>query len=222
MRETKVKNISEVTAEIKDGSTVMIGGFMGCGSPKVLIDELVKNGAGNLVVISSDTEFPGMGVGKLLSSGQMKKLIATHIGNNPETGKMMTSGELEVELTPQGTFVERIRAGGAGLGGVLTPTGLGTIIEEGKRKVTIGSNTYLLETPLKADVALIKAYKADTCGNLVFRGSGRNFNIAMATAADFVIAEVEECVDVGEIDPEDVMLSGIFIDALVVRGVAKI
>jgi acetate CoA/acetoacetate CoA-transferase alpha subunit len=218
MKEDKRRSVSEAISGIKDNSTVMIGGFMGCGSPKTLIDEVVKSGVQNLVIISNDTDFPGIGVGKLLSSGQMKKLIATHIGNNPETGKKINSGELEAELNPQGTFVERIRAGGSGLGGVLTPTGLGTIIEKGKPKIVIGDKTYLLETPLKADFALVKAYKGDTWGNLVFKGSGRNFNLAMATAAEYVIAEVEECVEVGGIDPEEVMLSGIFVDAVVIGG----
>jgi acetate CoA/acetoacetate CoA-transferase alpha subunit len=215
MKEDKRKNISEAVSCIKDHSTIMIGGFMGCGSPKNLIDEVVKSGVRNLVVISNDTDFEGVGVGKLVASGQIKKLIATHIGTNPQTGRRINAGELEVELNPQGTFVERIRAGGAGLGGFLTPTGLGTIVEEGKQKITVGGKTYLLETPLRADVALIKAYKGDTWGNLVFRGSGRNFNLAMATAADYVIAEVEECVDIGTIDPEEVILPGIFINAVV-------
>lgn len=215
MKENKLKNISEAISCIRDCSTVMVGGFMGCGSPKNLIDGVVKSGVRNLVVISNDTDFEGVGVGKLIASGQIKKLIATHIGTNPQTGRRINAGELEAELNPQGTFVERIRAGGAGLGGFLTPTGLGTIIEEGKQKITVGNKTYLLETPLRADVALVKAYKADAWGNLVFRGSGRNFNLAMATAADYVIAEVEECVDVGMIDPEEVMLPGIFIDAVV-------
>jgi len=218
MKENKLKNISEAISCIRDYSTVMIGGFMGCGSPKNLIDEVVRSGVRNLVVISNDTDFEGVGVGKLIASGQIKKLIATHIGTNPQTGRRINAGELEAELNPQGTFVERIRAGGAGLGGFLTPTGLGTIIEEGKQKITVGNKTYLLETPLRADVALVKAYKGDTWGNLVFRGSGRNFNLAMATAADYVIAEVEECVDVGMLDPEEVMLPGIFIDAVVQGG----
>lgn len=221
MKENKLKSISEAISCISDNSTIMIGGFMGCGSPKSLLDEVVKNGVRNLVVISNDTDFEGVGVGKLIASGQIKKLIATHIGTNPQTGRRINAGELEAELNPQGTFVERIRAGGAGLGGFLTPTGLGTIIEEGKQKITVNNKTYLLETPLRADVALVKAYKADTWGNLVFRGSGRNFNLAMATAADYVIAEVEECVEVGSIDPEEVMLPGIFIDAVVQGGLTE-
>ena len=220
MKENKLKSVSEAISGIKDNSTIMIGGFLGCGSPKNLIDEVVKNKVQNLEVISNDTDFEGVGVGKLIASRQIKKLIATHIGTNPQTGRKMNAGELEVQLNPQGTFAERIRAGGAGLGGFLTPTGLGTIIEEGKQKIEVGNVTYLLETPLRADFALVKAFKGDSWGNLVFRGTGRNFNLAMATAANYVIAEVEEFVNVGEIDPEDVMLPGIFIDA-VVKGGAK-
>ncbi|SHN63386.1 CoA transferase subunit A [Desulfitobacterium chlororespirans] len=221
MKVNKVKTAAEAIREIRDNCSIMIGGFMGCGSPKGLVEEVVKSGAQNLLVISNDTDFEGVGVGKLVASGQIKKLIASHIGTNPQTGRKMTAGELEVELNPQGTLAERIRAGGAGLGGVLTPTGLGTVIEQGKPKVSVEDKTYLLETPLKADVALIKAYKGDTWGNLIFRGSARNFNPVMATAADYVIAEVEECVEAGAIHPEEVMLPGIFIDAVVVQGGAE-
>ncbi|UWG99232.1 3-oxoacid CoA-transferase subunit A [Dehalobacter sp. DCM] len=195
----------------------MVGGFMGCGSPKHILDVLAETNVKDLTCISNDTDFEGVGVGKLVKKGKIAKLIASHIGTNPETGRKMNSGEIVVELNPQGTFVERIRCGGAGLGGFLTPTGLGTIIENGKKKIDVNGITYLLETPLRANVALIKAFKADSWGNLIFRGSGRNFNLAMATAADYVIAEVEECVSVGDIDPEDVMLPGIFIDAIVLR-----
>ncbi|MDQ7095434.1 CoA transferase subunit A [Desulfosporosinus sp. PR] len=218
MKENKLKSLSEAISGIKDNSSIMIGGFMGCGSPKSLIDEVVKSGVQNLLVISNDTDFEGVGVGKLIATGQIAKLIASHIGTNPQTGKRINTGELKAELNPQGTLVERIRAGGAGLGGVLTPTGIGTIIENGKQKIIVCEKTYLLETPLRADFALVKAYKGDISGNLVFRGSGRNFNLVMATAADYVIAEVEECREVGKIDPEEVMLPGIFIDA-VVQGV---
>ncbi len=221
MKVNKVKTASEAIRDITDNSSIMIGGFMGCGSPKGLVDEVVKSGVQNLLVISNDTDFEGVGVGKLVASGQMKKLIASHIGTNPQTGRKMTAGELEVELNPQGTLAERIRAGGAGLGGVLTPTGLGTVIEQGKPKVNVENKTYLLETPLKADFALIKAYKGDTWGNLIFRGSARNFNPVMATAADYVIAEVEECVEAGAVPPGEVMLPGIFIDAVVLQGGVK-
>lgn len=218
MMQNKLKSLNEAIECIVSGSTIMIGGFMGCGSPKTLIDGIVNKGIQNLTIISNDTDFSGKGVGKLLSSGQMTKLIGTHIGNNPETGVKINSGELEAELVPQGTFVERIRSGGAGLGGFLTQTGLGTVVEKEKAKIVFDGKTYLLETPLKANVALIKAYKSDTWGNLIFRGSGRNFNLAMATAADYVIAEVEECVNVGEIDQEDVVLPGLFIDVVVIGG----
>lgn len=218
MKQNKLKSVSEAMSGIIDNSTIMIGGFMGCGSPKTLVDEVVKKGVQNLVVISNDTDFEGVGVGRLIATGQIKKLIASHVGTNPQTGKKINAGELEAELNPQGTLVERIRAGGSGLGGVLTPTGLGTIVEKGKRIIEINQKSYLLEMPLRADMALVKAYKSDTWGNLVFRGSGRNFNLSMATAADYVVAEVEECVNVGELEPEEVMLSGIFIDAVVVGG----
>lgn len=218
MKENKLKSVSEAISGIKDNSTIMIGGFLGCGSPKNLIDEVVKNKAQNLEVISNDTDFEGVGVGKLIASGQIKKLIATHIGTNPQTGRKINAGEIEVQLNPQGTLAERIRAEGAGLGGILTKTGLGTIIDEGKQKIKVGNAIYLLETPLRADFALIKAYKGDSWGNLVFRGTTRNFNLVMATAADYVIVEVEEYVNVGEIGPEDIMLPGIFVDAVVKGG----
>lgn len=221
MSKSKLKTVSEAIGCIKSGSVVMIGGFMGCGSPKHVIDTLAETDVKNLTVISNDTDFEGIGVGKLIKTGKIARLIASHIGTNPETGRKLNNGEIAVELNPQGTLVERIRAGGAGLGGFLTPTGLGTIVENGKKKIEVNGKAYLLETPLRADVALIKAYKADEFGNLVFRGAARNFNLVMATAADYVIAEVEEYVKVGEIDPEEVMLPGIFVDCIV-KGCAQV
>lgn len=215
MSKDKLQTAHEAIKCIKSGSTIMIGGFMGCGSPKHVIDTLAETNVRNLTVISNDTDFEGIGVGKLIKRGKISKLIASHIGTNPETGRKLNAGEIAVELNPQGTLAERIRAGGAGLGGFLTPTGFGTIIENGKKKMEINGLTYLLETPLKADVALIKAYKADEFGNLVFRGATRNFNIIMATAAAYVIAEVEEHVKIGDIDPEHVILPGIFVDCIV-------
>lgn len=215
MSKNKFKTALDAIKVIQSGSTVMIGGFMGCGSPKYVLDVLAETNIKNLTVISNDTDFEGIGVGKLVKNGMISKLIASHIGTNPETGRKLNSGEIAVELNPQGTLVERIRTGGAGLGGFLTPTGFGTIIEYGKKKFEINGTNYLLETPLKADAALIKAYKADEYGNLVFSGATRNFNIVMATAADYVIAEVEEYVKVGEIDPEQVMLPGLFVDCIV-------
>lgn len=202
---------------VKDGMTVMIGGFLACGTPESLIDVLVQKGVKNLTVIANDTATPEKGIGKLVVNRQLKKVTVSHIGTNPETGRQMHAGELTVELVPQGTLAECIRAGGFGLGGFLTPTGVGTVVEDGKQKLTIGGREYLLELPLKADVALLKAAKADKAGNLVFRKAARNFNPLMATAAEIVIVEAQEIVETGTIDPDEVMTPGIFVDYLV-RG----
>lgn len=214
----KIKPVAEVLKHISDGSTIMVGGFLGVGTPETLIDALVAKGIKDLTLIANDTAFPDRGVGKLIVNKQVKKVIASHIGTNPETGRQMTSGETEVVLVPQGTLAEQIRAAGAGLGGFLTPTGIGTVVEEGKQKITVNGQEYLLELPLKADVALIKAHLGDRKGNLVYRKSARNFNPLMAMAADIVIAEVSRIVDVGEIDPELVMTPGVFIDYVVEEG----
>jgi len=213
----KVKTIAEACEYVQDGATVMIGGFLAVGTPEVLIDALVAKKVTGLTVIANDSGFPDRGIGKLVVNRQVKKLIASHVGTNPETGRQMNAGELEVVLTPQGTLAEQIRAGGAGLGGVLTPTGLGTVVENGKQKIVLGGREYLIELPLKADVALIKAHKADRSGNLVYRRSARNFNPLMAFAAEYVIAEVEEIVETGELDPDEVMTPGILVD-LIVQG----
>jgi acetate CoA/acetoacetate CoA-transferase alpha subunit len=210
----KILSIPEAVAKVQSGNTVMIGGFMTCGAPVNLIAELARRGVHDLTLISSDTGVQGDGVGMLISADAVTKLIASHIGTNPETGRRMIDGRLSVELVPQGTLAERIRCGGAGLGGVLTPTGVGTIAAEGKQEFVIDGRAYLLETPLRADIALIKAWKADRRGNLVYRRSARNFNPVMAMAADLVIAEVEEIVDVGELDPDQIMTPGIFVDVL--------
>jgi len=206
---------AEALKSLTSGQTLMIGGFLGVGTPEGLVDYLVEKGFKNLTVIANDTAFVGKGVGKLVVNKQLSKVIVSHIGTNPETGRQMNAGELEVELVPQGTLAERIRCGGAGLGGFLTPTGVGTIVEKDKEKFVLGGKTYLLEKPLKADVALIKAWKADTFGNLVYRRAARNFNPLMAMAADLVIAEVENIVDVGEIDPDEVMTPGVLVDFIV-------
>jgi len=213
----KIRSIKDAVERIKDGMTVMVGGFLGVGTPEALVDALVAKGVKNLTVICNDSAFPDRGIGKLIVNKQIKKLITSHIGTNPETGRQMNEGETEVELVPQGTLAERIRAAGAGLGGILTPTGVGTIVEQDKKKLEINGKEYLLELPIKADIALLKAEKADKKGNLVYRKSARNFNPIMATAADFVIVQVDEIVDVGEIDPDDVMTPGIFVD-MIVRG----
>jgi len=211
----KVRRSAEALAGIREGMTVMIGGFLAVGTPLVLVDELVKKQVRNLTVIANDTAMPDRGIGRLIVNRQAKKVIVSHIGTNPETGRQLMAGELEVELTPQGTLAEKIRAGGSGLGGVLTPTGVGTVVEEGKQKIKINDRDYLLELPLRADVALIYAHKADKAGNLVFRRSARNFNPVMAMAADLVIAQVSEVVEIGAIDPDEVMVPGIVIDYIV-------
>lgn len=215
----KLETVNEAIRKIKPGSSVMIGGFIGIGRPQILIEALANTDIFGLTLISNDTDFENQGVGKLITNNQVTKVIASHIGTNPETGRKLSKGEIVVELVPQGTLVERIRSKGSGLGGILTPTGIGTMVEHGKKKFEINSVEYLLETALGADFALIKAQKADSSGNLVFRRSSRNFHPVMATAADYVIAEVEEYVETGEIDPDEVMLPGIFVDAIVQRGV---
>lgn len=214
----KVISIEEAVSHIKDGMTIMVGGFLGCGNPHKLIDALVEKGVKDLTLICNDTSFVDYGVGKLIVNKQVKKLIASHVGTNKETGNQMNSGEMEVQLVPQGTLAERIRAAGAGLGGILTPTGIGTVIEEGKQKIEVDGKEYLLELPLKAEVALIAGYKVDKFGNIVYRGATRNFNTIMATAADLVIVETENVVEVGEIDQNDVVTPGLFVDYIVDGG----
>ena len=215
----KVKNSAdEAVAGVKDGSVIMIGGFMVCGTAEILIDALVRKGAGNLTVICNDAGYPDRGTGKLLANGQIKTLIASHVGLNPEVARRMNADDaanrLECILVPQGTLAERIRAGGAGLGGVLTPTGVGTIVAEGKQIVTIDGRDFLLEKPLRADFAFIRASVIDTFGNAVLCGTTKNLNPVMATAADYVIAGACRIVQPGDIDPEAVHISGIFIDAI--------
>lgn len=214
----KIVSVDEAINHIEDGMTIMVGGFLGCGTPHKLVDKLVEKGVKDLTLISNDTSFVDFGVGKLVVNKQIKKLIASHIGTNKETGNQMNSGEMEVQLVPQGTLAEQIRAGGAGLGGFLTPTGLGTVIEEGKEKIEVNGKEYLLELPLRADVALIFGHKVDKAGNIVYRGATRNFNTVMATAADIVIVEAENLVEIGEIDQNEVVTPGLFVDYIVVGG----
>lgn len=214
----KIIGKEQVLEHLQDGMSVMIGGFLACGTPEGLIDLLIEKGVKDLTVIGNDTGFPDKGIGRLIVNRQAKKVIASHIGTNPETGNQMNAGTMEVELCPQGTLIERIRAAGAGLGGILTPTGVGTVVEQGKEKKVINGVEYLLELPLKADLALVKAWKADKKGNLVFRNSARNFNPIIATAAGTVIVEAEEIVEVGEIDPNLVMTPGIFVDYIYEGG----
>lgn len=211
----KIKSIDEALEYIKDGMTIAVGGFLGVGTPEKLIDAVVSKGVKNITLICNDTAFPDKGVGKWVVNKNVSKVIVSHIGTNPETGRQMNAGELNVELVPQGTLAEKVRAAGAGLGGVLTPTGLGTVIEQGKQKLSIEGKEYLLELPLKADISLIKGSIVDKKGNAYYNKSTRNFNTLMATAADIVIIEAEKLVEVGEIDPSDVMTPSIFVDVIV-------
>lgn len=208
----------EAAAEmIPDGASVMIGGFMGVGTPERLIDALVARGAKRLTVIANDTAMPGRGIGKLISSGAVAHVIASHIGLNPETQAKMIAGEIICDLVPQGTLVERIRAGGVGLGGVLTPTGLGTEVEAGKEVITVQGKRYLLEEPITADFALIAAQTADYVGNLAYMLTAHNFNPIMAMAGRTVIAEPDSIVPVGVIPPDAVKTPGPLIDHLLIR-----
>lgn len=205
-------------AMIPDGASLLIGGFMAVGTPNRLIDALVARGARDLTVIANDTAMPGRGIGKLIRAGAVSRLVASHIGLNPETQARMIAGEIEVELVPQGTLVERIRAGGVGLGGVLTATGLGTPVEEGKRIVEVDGARFLLEKPIRADFALIAARQADYLGNLQYSLTAHNFNPIMALAADTVIAEPDLIVPVGVIPPDSVRTPGILVDHLLERA----
>jgi len=211
----KFVSIQQAAEKIQDGMTVMVGGFLGVGNPIALIDALVEKGVKDLTIICNDTAYPEVGVGKLITNRQVKSLIATHIGTNNNTIDQMNAGELQVELSPQGTLAERIRAAGAGLGGVLTQTGLGTVVENGKQKVTVDGKEYLLEKPVHADVAIIGANICDETGNLVYKGTSQNFCPLMATAADVVIVEPQQIVKAGEIAPENVKTPGIFVDYII-------
>jgi len=214
-----VNSADEAVAPIKDGATIMVGGFMACGTPENLIDALVRKGVKNLTLICNDGGWPDRGIGKLIVNGQVKKLIASHVGLNPEVARRMNTDveadKIDLTLVPQGSLAEKVRAGGAGLGGCLTPTGVGTIIAEGKQVINIDGRDYLLEKPLHADFALIRSSKIDKFGNSIFYGTTRNFNPLMATAADYVIAGAQEIVETGSIDPNTIHLSGVFINAIV-------
>ncbi|MBS4536450.1 acetate CoA-transferase subunit alpha [Clostridium sp. D2Q-14] len=214
----KLISIDEAINHIEDGMTVMIGGFLAVGTPEKLVDALVEKGVKDLTIIANDTGFVDKGIGKLVVNKQAKKVIASHIGTNKETGRQMNEGELEVQLVPQGTLAEQIRAAGYGLGGILTSTGVGTVVEEGKKKIEVDGVEYLLELPIKADVALIKADKVDKKGNIRYNKTAKNFNPIMATAADIVIVEAEKIVETGELDPDDVMTPNIFTTYMVDGG----
>ena len=208
---------ADAVALMPEGARIMVGGFMGVGSPIRLIDELVRQGRRGLTVICNDTAKPGVGVGKLMAAGLVRELITSHIGTNPQTQRLMLEGRIEVTLVPQGTLAERIRAGGVGLGGVLTPTGAGTLVEEGKQSVELDGRRYLLEPALKADFSLIRAQRADYYGNLEYALTARNFNPVMAMASTTTIAETEDIVPVGVIPPDVVGTPGVLVHHLVGR-----
>lgn len=215
----KIKTAREAVAVIKDGASIMVGGFMACGTPEILIDALVESNVKGLTIICNDAGVPGRGVGKLITAGQVKTLIASHVGLNPEVAQRMNTDaeedRIECILVPQGTLAERIRAGGTGLGGFLTPTGVGTIVGEGKQVLNVGGRDYLLELPLRADFAFIRGSVADKFGNITYNATTRNFNPMMASAADHVIVGTCQIVEVGEIDPNNVVTSGIYVDSIV-------
>jgi acetate CoA/acetoacetate CoA-transferase alpha subunit len=211
----KTITLQNAVAMIPDGARLMIGGFMAVGTPERLVDELVRQGKSKLTVIANDTAMPGRGIGKLVSAGLISKAITSHIGLNPETQQQMIAGKIAVDLVPQGTLIERIRAGGFGLGGILTPTGVGTLVEEGKRRIEVDGKDYLLETALRADFALVHAFLADYLGNLSYALTARNFNPVLAVAADTVIVTAEHIVPVGVIAPDHVVTPAPIVDYLV-------
>src|SRR6185295_19229963 len=206
-----LRSAAEAVAMIEDGATIMMGGFGLCGIPENLIAALRARGTRDLTIISNNAGVDGFGIGILLEARQVRKMISTYVGENREFERQFLSGELEVELVPQGTFAERIRAGGAGIGGFFTPTGYGTLVADGKETRTIEGKPYVFERPLHADFAFVKAWKGDTAGNLIYHRTSRNFNPMMATAARVIIAEVEHLVEPGAIDPEQVVTPGIFV-----------
>ena len=207
--------LDRAVAMIPDGATLMIGGFMGVGTPERVIDEIVRQNRRDLTVIANDTAIPGKGIGKLVQAKLLRRAIVSHIGLNPETQRQMIAGELDGELVPQGTLIERIRAGGYGLGGVLTKTGIGTPVEEGKKKIDVNGNTYLLELPLRADFALVHAFVADYLGNVTYALTARNFNPLMAMAAETVVVCAENIVPVGVISPDHVATPAPLVDYLI-------
>lgn len=216
MYSSKVAGVQEALTHIESGQTIMLSGFTNVGSPNKFIVKMAQAGITDIELIANDAgNDHADGIGTLICQHRVKKLTASHVGLNPKVAEQMNAGELEVVLVPQGTLAERIRCGGTGLGGVLTPTGVGTVVAEGKQVIQVNGRDYLLETPLRAQVAVVKAWKADTSGNLVYRRAGRNFNPLMAMAADFVIAEVEEVVEVGQLDPDEIMTPGVCVDLVV-------
>ncbi|HRM29662.1 MAG TPA: CoA transferase subunit A [Acinetobacter johnsonii] len=217
-----VVNAAEALADVvANNQTVAVGGFGLCGIPEALIDALKDTGVTGLTCISNNAGVDGFGLGKLLETKQIKKMIASYVGENKEFERQYLNGELEVELTPQGTLAEKLRSGGAGIPAFFTQTGVGTLIAEGKEVRDFDGRPHILEMSLTADIALVKAYKADKAGNLVFRKTARNFNPDCAMAGKFTIAEVEQVVEIGEIDPDDIHLPGIYINRVVLNATPK-
>lgn len=211
----KTMRLSDAIAEIPDGASLMIGGFMGVGTAQRLIEETLRQGKRDLVVIANDTARPGVGIGKLIDARRVRKVIVSHVGTNPVTQQQILAGEIEAELVPQGSLIERIRAGGYGLGGILTRTGLGTLAQNGKQTVIVDGETFLLEKPLRADFAFVNARQADYLGNLTYALTARNFNPVIAMAATTVLAEAQSIVPVGVIPPDAVMTPGVLVHRLI-------
>lgn len=215
MKKNKIVTMEEALEHISDGCTLMYGGFGGVGTPPTLVQGILDKGVKELTLIGNDTGFPDIGIGRLVTAERAKKVIASHIGSNPNAGKLMTEGRLQVEFSPQGTLAERIRAGGVGLGGIFVDVGIGTIAEEGKDKIVIEGKEYLVETALTAEVSIVHAKKADSLGNLMYDKTACNFNPLVAMAGAFTIAEVEEIVPAGELDPECIATPGIYVDMVI-------
>ncbi|WP_431615391.1 acetate CoA-transferase subunit alpha [Citrobacter amalonaticus] len=213
---TKLITLQNAAGFFRDGMTIMVGGFMGVGTPPRLVEALLESGVRDLTLIANDTAFVDTGIGPLIVNGRVNKVIASHIGTNPETGRRMIAKEMDVQLVPQGTLIEQIRCGGAGLGGFLTPTGVGTIVEDGKQTLTLDGKTWLLERPLRADLALIRAHRADPLGNLTYQLSARNFNPLIALAADITLVEPDELVETGDLLPDQIVTPGAVIDHIVI------
>lgn len=215
----KTRQIEDVIGRVKDGMTILMGGFGLCGIPENLVKALLKQGSKDLTIVSNNAGVDDAGIGLLIANGQVKKMISSYIGENKALEQKIINQEIDVELNPQGTLAERVRAGGAGIAAFYTPTGVGTIIAEGKEVREFEGRKYVLERGLRGDVAFVKAYRADKHGNLVYRKTARNFNPVMATAADFVIAEVEEIVPAGSLEPDEIITPGVYVDA-VVKGLS--
>lgn len=218
---TKLITLENASGFFRDGMTIMVGGFMGVGTPPRLVTALLESGVRDLTLIANDTAFVDTGIGPLIVNGRVSKVIASHIGTNLETGRRMIAGEMEVQLVPQGTLIEQIRCGGAGLGGFLTQTGVGTVVEDGKQILKLDGKTWLLERPLRADLALIRAHRADELGNLTYQLSARNFNPLIALAADITLVEPDEMVEIGALLPDQIVTPGAVIDHIVIPQESK-